>query len=78
MSFLEKLNEDDILELESTINEAIYNDLSVNILLYLDKDFYRELTDNIFNTFFEEWKLAELCCDDDKEDIEQFLWDIVW
>ena len=52
MSFLEKLNEDDILELESTINEAIYNDLSVNILLYLDKDFYRELTDNIFNTFF--------------------------
>ncbi len=78
MSFLEKLDEDDILELESTINEAIYNDLSVNILLYLDKDFYRELTDNIFNIFFEEWKSADLCCDDDKDDIEQFLWDIVW
>lgn len=77
MSFLEKLEEDDFIDLETSINEFIYNELINNPLLYSDKSFYNELTDIISNNYYEEWKSAELCDENDKEEIEKFIYDIV-
>ena len=48
MKFLEILNEDDIIELQSSINESIYSELETNALQYSDKDFYEILTKYIW------------------------------
>ena len=37
MKFLEILNEDDIIELQSSINESIYSELETNPLQYYGK-----------------------------------------
>ena len=59
------MNEDDIIELQSSINESIYSELETNALQYSDKDFYEILTKYILDLFYTEWEEAELCNKDD-------------
>ena len=60
MKFLEILNEDDIIELQSSINESIYSELETNPLQYSDKDFYEILTKYILDLFYTEWEEADI------------------
>lgn len=76
--FLENINEDELIDLENTIYEIIYYELNDNMLLYNNKKFYDVLTFTVSDFYFELWKEAELCEDEDKEDIEKFIWNIVW
>lgn len=78
MSFLENINESDFIDLENSVHEFIYNELTDNIMLYNSKQFYDELTHNISDYYLDLWKDAELCDDDDKEELDKFMWNFVW
>ena len=78
MSFLENINENDFIELENGVYEFIYNELTNDMLLYNSKKFYDELTNNISDYYLELWKDAELCDDNDKEDVDKLMWNFVW
>lgn len=77
MKFLEILNEDDIIELQSSINESIYSELETNPLQYSDKDFYEILTKYILDLFYTEWEEAELCNKEDYYELGEFVYDFI-
>ena len=78
MGFLENINESDFIDLENSVHELIYNELTDDIMLYNSKKFYDKLTHNISDYYLDLWKDAGLCDDDDKEELDKFIWNFVW
>ncbi len=72
-----QLNSDEHYELESTVYEIVYSELTEDPLQYSSKHFYDNLTGNIAHLFYEEWNNMGLCSEDDMEYIHDIIHDMI-
>lgn len=74
LSFIETLNDDEIVEFTSTCFEMIDDYVEQNMLQMCDPHFYEQLVFEITNLFIDEWKDANIYNIDEDDDDEIYTW----